>query len=157
MNPRVTTIVIGVLTTVMGVFALLYPEMVMNRITGFAVAQSFSANFVHGELRATYGGIFTVLGIYTILGALDPATNRGRILMIGLVWLGICLGRLYGVAADGNPGWWGWLFAVFEAGVGGLLIAVSQMTPEAPAAITRPTYTPPPPPPTTPTATAPVV
>ncbi|MCC6766368.1 MAG: DUF4345 domain-containing protein [Deltaproteobacteria bacterium] len=157
MNPRVTTIVIGVLTTVMGAFALLYPETVMNQVTGFAVAQNFTANFVLGEMRATYGGIFTVLGIYTILGAMDPATNRGRLLMIGLLWVGACLGRLYGVLIDGSPGWWGWLLATFEAVVGGMLVAVSQMTPEAPAAITRSSYTPPPPPPTTPTATAPVV
>lgn len=157
MNPRVTTSVIGVLTTVMGMLALVYPEMVMRQVTGFAVDPGFSANFVLGEVRAAYGGIFTVLGIYTILGAMDPATNRGRILMIGLLWLGACLGRLYGVVIDGSPGWWGWLSAAFEAVLGGLLIAASQMTPESPATTTYTSYTPPPPPPTTPTATAPVV
>jgi len=159
MNPRVTTMVIGVLTTVMGVFALIYPETVMSQVSGFAIAPNFTANFVLGEVRAAYGGIFTVVGIYTILAAMDPATNRGRILMIGLLWIGACLGRLYGVVIDGSPGWWGWLSAAFEAVVGGLLVAVSQMTPEAPTAVTRSTYTPPPPvpPPTTPTATAPVV
>ncbi len=156
MNPRVTTSVIGVLTTVMGALALLYPAIVMDRVLGFAVAPAASANFVLGEVRATYGGVFTVLGIYTVLAAMDPATNRGRILMIGLIWIGACLGRLYGVVMDGSPSWWGWLSAAFEAVMGGLLIAVSQMTPEAPAA-TRTTYMPPPPPPPlTPTATAPV-
>jgi uncharacterized protein DUF4345 len=84
-----------------------------------------------------------------------PATNRGRILMIGLLWLGACFGRLYGVVIDGSPGWWGWLSALFEAVIGGLLVLASQMTPEAPTA-SRTTYTPPPPPPVTPTATAPV-
>jgi hypothetical protein len=34
-------------------------------------------------VRAAYGGIFTVMGVYTVLAAMDPATNRGRILMIG--------------------------------------------------------------------------
>jgi hypothetical protein len=156
MNPRVTTSVIGVLTTVMGALALLYPAMVMERVLGFAVAPTASANFVLGEVRATYGGVFTVLGIYTVLAAMDPATNRGRILMIGLLWIGACLGRLYGVVMDGSPGWWGWLSAAFEAVIGGLLVVVSQMTPETPAT-TRTTYTPPPPPPPlTPTATAPI-
>jgi hypothetical protein len=157
MNPRITTSVIGVLTVVMGMFALVYPEMVMRQVVGFAVDPGFSANFVRGEVRAAYGGIFTVLGIYTILAAMDPATNRGRILMIGLIWFGACFGRLYGVLIDGTPGWWGWLSAAFEAIVGGMLVAVSQMTPDTPVAITRSTYTPPPPPPTIPTATAPVV
>jgi len=157
MNPRVTKSVIGVLTTIMGALALLYPRIVMQQVLGFAVDPTASANLVLGEVRATYGGIFTLLGIYTVLAAMDPATNRGRILMIGLLWIGACLGRLYGVVMDGSPGWWGWLSATFEAVIGGVLIAVSQMTPEAPAAATRTTYTPPPPPPPlTPTATAPV-
>jgi len=156
MNPRVTTIVVGVLTIIMGMFALTRPELVMQHLLGFAVDPGFSAYFVRGEVRAAYGGIFTVMGIYTVLAAMDPATNRGRILMIGLMWLGACLGRLYGVVVDGTPGVWGWASAAFEAVVGGMLIAVSQMTPETPAA-TRTTYTPPPPPPPfTPTATAPV-
>jgi hypothetical protein len=155
MNPRITTIVIGVLTIVMGVLALMNPALVMRHVLGFAVDPAYTANFVYGEVRAAYGGIFTVLGVYTVLAAMDPATNRGRILMIGLMWLGACLGRLYGVVVDGPPGAWGWVSAGFEAVVGGMLIAVSQMTPEAPVA-SRTTYTPPPPPPITPTATAPV-
>ena len=156
MNPRITTIVIGVLTIVMGALALMNPALVMRHVLGFAVDPAYTANFVYGEVRAAYGGIFTVLGIYTVLAAMDPATNRGRILMIGLMWVGACLGRLYGVVVDGTPGAWGWVSAAFEALVGGMLIAVSQMTPEAPRA-TRTTYTPPPPPPPlTPTATAPV-
>jgi Domain of unknown function (DUF4345) len=154
MNPRVTTSVIGVLTTVLGALALLYPQFVMSQVLGYAVDPHYSANFVLGEVRAAYGGVFTVIGIYTVLAAMDPATNRGRILMIGLLWIGACLGRLYGVVVDGSPGWWGWLSAAFEALIGGMLIAVSQLTPEAPSSVTR--YTPPPPPPITPTATAPV-
>jgi hypothetical protein len=155
MNPRITTSVIGVLTTVMGALALLYPQMVMSQVLGFAVDPAYPTNFVLGEVRAAYGGIFTVIGIYTVLAAMDPVTNRSRILMIGLLWIGACLGRIYGVVVDGSPGWWGWLSAAFEALMGGMLLAISQMTPEAPA-VTRTTYTPPPPPPMTPTATAPV-
>ena len=153
MNPRLTTTVIGVLTTIMGVLALTYPELVMRHVLGFAVDPAYPANFVRGEVRAAYGGIVTVIGIYTVMAAIDPATNRGRILMIGMIWLGACLGRLYGVVVDGTPGAWGWLSAAFEAVMGGMLIAVSQMTP----VVTHATYTTPsPPPPLTPTATAPV-
>ncbi len=159
MNPRVTTTVIGVLTTIMGVLALTYPALVMRHVLGFTVDPTYTANFVLGEVRAAYGGVFTVIGIYTVLAAMDPATNRGRILMIGLIWVGACVGRLYGVVVDGTPGAWGWLSAVFEAVMGGMLIAISQMTPETPV-IARTTYTPPPPPPMPPldpTATAPAI
>ena len=154
MNPRITVGVIGMLTTVMGFLALAYPEIVMEQVLGFAVDPHSTANFVRGEVRAAYGGIFTVLGIYTVLGATDPVTNRGRILMIGLLWIGACLGRLYGVVVDGSPGAWGWASAIFEAVIGGMLVAASQMTPETPS-ISRTTYDPPPP--LTPTATAPAV
>jgi hypothetical protein len=157
MNPRVTTTVIGALTTIMGVLALTYPALVMQHVLGFGVLPTWPASFVLGEVRAAYGGVFTVIGIYTVLAAMDPVTNRSRILMIGLIWLGVCLGRLYGVVVDGSPGVWGWLTAIFEAVIAGMLIAVSQMTPETPSA-TRTTYTPPPPPPPLdPTATAPAV
>lgn len=157
MNPRVTVTVIGVLTVIMGLLALTYPAIVMRNVLGFGVDPTFSAAFVLGEVRAAYGGVFTVLGIYTVLAAMDPATNRSRILMIGLIWLGACLARLYGVIVDGSPGVWGWLTATFEAVMGGMLIAVSQMTPDRPAARTYepPSYTPPPP--MDPTATAPAI
>ena len=158
MNPRITVIVIGVLTVVLGVLALAYPAVVMRNVLGFGVDPTFSAAFVLGEVRAAYGGIFTVLGIYTLLSAMDPVTNRSRILMIGTLWIGACVGRLYGVVVDGSPGVWGWLTAAFELIVGGMLIAVSQMTPTTPAthdtSYTPPTYTPPP---LDPTATAPAV
>ena len=157
MNPRVTTTVIGVLTTIMGVLALTYPALVMQHVLGFGVLPTWPASFVLGEVRAAYGGVFTVLGVYTVLAAMDPVANRGRIVMVVLILLGACLGRLYGVVVDGTPGVWGWLSAIFEAVMGGLLIAVSQMTPESPSA-TRTTYTPPPPPPPLdPTATAPAI
>lgn len=156
MNPRVTVAVIGVLTVIMGLLALTYPAIVMRHVLGFGVDPTYSAAFVLGEVRAAYGGVFTVLGIYTVLAAMDPATNRSRILMIGLIWVGACLGRLYGVVVDGSPGAWGWLTATFEAVIGGMLIAVSQMTPEGPAARSYepPSYTPPP---LDPTATAPAI
>jgi len=37
MNPRVTTTVIGVLTTVMGMLALIYPGTVMHEVLGYAI------------------------------------------------------------------------------------------------------------------------
>ena len=57
MNPRVTTSVIGVLTTVMGVLALLYPaDGHAARCSASPSTPTYSANFVLGEVRAAYGG-----------------------------------------------------------------------------------------------------
>lgn len=133
MTPRNVTLGIGVLTVVMGVFALFYPEPVMERVLGFAVDPRATENFVRGEVRAAYGGIFTVVGVYTVLAAMSPWAQRGRILFIGTLWLGACAGRLLGAVVDGSPGPFGWLSATFEAALGLALVAVSQMA-EPPAA-----------------------
>jgi len=127
MNLRMATAIIGLFTLILGVLALFYPELVMTRVVGLAVDPSFSANFVRGEVRATYGGLFTVIGIYTVLSAMDPTANRGRLLFIGLLWLGLAGGRLFGVVVDGGPGIMGWISLLFEAGVGCVLVAMSQI------------------------------
>ena len=66
------------------------------------------------------------MGVYTLLAATDPALHRARLLFVGLLWLGACAGRLFGVYVDGNPGLPGWGAVVFELAVGGALVAVAQ-------------------------------
>ena len=155
MNPRVTTMLVGVVMLVLGLLALLYPRMVMDHVLGFGVSPAYSANFVYGELRATYGGLFIVMGIYVVLSAMDTAANRGRLLFVGMLWLGACAGRLFGAFVDGSPGIWGWLTAAFELAIGGILVAVAQMSPadrpqpatfhpETPIGAVPPPVTPPP-------------
>lgn len=127
MNPRIVTLVIGIVSTVFGIGGLISPTFVMERVVGFAVDPAFSENFVRGEVRAVYGGMFTVLGVATLLAAMDVYAHRARILLIGLLWLGLCGGRLISVVVDGSPGLFGWLSAAFELVVGGLLVASATM------------------------------
>jgi hypothetical protein len=127
MNPRIVTAAIGVLTTILGIGGLISPQLVMERVVGFAVDPSFTENFVRGEVRAVYGGMFTVLGVATLLSAFDLGAHRGRVLWIGLLWLGLCGGRLVSVAVDGPAGMWGWMSVAFELVVGGLLVAAATM------------------------------
>ena len=128
MNPRIVVLVIGIITTVLGIGGLISPSFVMERVVGFAVDPSFSENFVRGEVRAVYGGLFSVLGFSTLFAAMDVHENRGRVLMIGLLWLGLFGGRLIGAMVDGSPGLLGWLSVVFELAMGGLLVASSMIT-----------------------------
>src|SRR5574337_549883 len=120
MNPRVVAIIAGVITTVLGLAGLLYPDRVMG-VLGFAILNTANAAAVMGEIRATYGGLFVVLGVYTLLSSMDPAAHRSRLLFSGLLWLGACAGRLVGVNLNGNPGLPGWLAVAFELLVGGAL------------------------------------
>jgi hypothetical protein len=125
MNPRVTAALVGSIIVALGLAGLLYPERVMG-LLGFTVPSSSRTAAAFGEVRATYGGLFVVMGVYTLLTAFDPATHRARLLFIGLMWLGAAAGRLFGAYVDGNPGLPGWLGVGFELVMGGALVAAAQ-------------------------------
>src|SRR5262245_46725556 len=126
MNPRITTIIAGLIILAMGLAGLLYPDRVMG-LLGFAILNTAHAPAVFGEVRATYGGLFVVMGAYTLWCALDPAANRRLLTFIGLLWLGACGGRLLSVNLDGSPGLPGWIGVAFELLVGGALIAAAWL------------------------------
>jgi drug/metabolite transporter superfamily protein YnfA len=137
MNPRVVAIVTGVITTVLGLTGLLYPDRVMG-LLGFAILNTANSAAVMGEVRATYGGLFVVLGVYTLLASMEPSAHRSRLMFIGLLWLGACAGRLLGVDLNGNPGLPGWLAVAFELIIGGALVAASLTARPAEAVLPRP-------------------
>ena len=149
MNPRVVAIITGIITTALGLAGLLYPDRVMG-VLGFAILNSANTAAVMGEVRATYGGLFVVLGVYTLLTSMDPAAHRSRLLFIGLLWLGACAGRLLGVNLNGNPGLPGWGALVCELLIGGALVAASLTARPTPVAAPLPTPAPQPAPPPTP-------
>jgi len=125
MNPRITVGTVGAITLLLGLGGLLQPQSVMNLI-GYAVAPTTSETFVRGEVRALYGGLMVVAGVFTLLSVADPRANQGRLLMLGLLWLGACGGRVFGIFVDGNPGLFGWLSVVVELVLGGALVISSQ-------------------------------
>lgn len=125
MSARGITLTAGIVILLMGLAGLFYPDRVMG-LLGFTVLSATQSAAVLGEVRATYGGLFTVMGAAVLLAGLNPAANRGRLLAIGLLWLGACGGRLLGVTVDGNPGVFGWLAVVFEAVMGSALLLAAQ-------------------------------
>jgi hypothetical protein len=125
MSARGITLTTGIVILVMGLAGLLYPRSVMD-LLGFVDPTAAPPAFVLGEVRATYGGLFTVMGASVLLAAMNPAAHRGRLLAIGLLWLGACGGRLLGVTVDGNPGVFGWLAVIFEAAMGSALMLAAQ-------------------------------
>jgi len=128
MNPKILVGVIGAFTVLLGVLGLFYPTQAMQ-IVGFGYTNPQNLPGTHGEVRAVYGGMVLVAGIFTLLSAPDPRANQGRLLLIGLLWIGACSGRMLGVFIDGNPGVIGWLSAVVEIVGGGALIFASQTAP----------------------------
>ena len=141
MSRRATAIVVVCVMLLLGAAGLVYPERVLGLI-GFSVQNPSHAAAAMGEVRATYGGLFLVMGLAALLGALDPVAHRGRLRLIGLLWLGAGAGRLLGVYLDGNPGLPGWAAVIFELLVGGALVVAAERAPvvvhEAPAPVAAP-------------------
>ena len=123
MNPSMIVAIIGVVSVLLGLGGLASPHLVMHRVVGFAVDPGFSEYFVRGEVRAVYGGLFTMIGLHTLWGAMDLQAHRQRIFLVGTLWLGLCVGRLISIAVDGSPGALGWFSVAFEAVIGGALLA----------------------------------
>jgi len=127
-NPTLITAVVGLLTIGFGLIGLFKPGMVMGTL-GLETTPADRAT-VMGEMRAVYGGMPLVLGAFTLHAALDPAKHRNRLTLLGLVWLGVCAGRLFSITIDGAPGLVGWGNAALEL-VGGALLLVASRAPSA--------------------------
>lgn len=130
MNPKIATAAVGAFTLLIGLTALFFTDFVMAHVLGFAVDPSWAATTVHGEVRAAYGGLLTVAGIFTLLAASDPSAHRDRLFLLGFLWIGACSARFYSAFVEGNPGILGWLSAVFELGMGAVLIVSARSRPE---------------------------
>lgn len=120
MNVRLTAAITGAIILALGLVGLFKPEAVPGMV-GFGMIDASNRALALGEVRAMYGGLFVAMGICTLWVAVDPAAYRDRLLVVGLLWLGLGLGRLFSVSFTGNPGVFGWLFCVFEVGLGSVL------------------------------------
>ncbi|MBV1876152.1 MAG: DUF4345 domain-containing protein [Pseudomonadales bacterium] len=49
------------------------------------------------EVRAMYGGVQTILGVFMVLGACSAAYKEAALLFVALVYSGLVIGRLYGL------------------------------------------------------------
>ena len=126
---RVAIAVVGASMVGMA-FGLVKPDLLLSFI-GFSISDPGVAGYQLGEVRAVYGGLFLVIGVFTLLSAIDPVANRPRLVVLGWCWLGLGGGRLVGVLVDGDPGLRGWAFIVGELGAGALVLACTMPTNDA--------------------------
>jgi hypothetical protein len=136
MNGRAMTALIGIITLALGIIALTYPLRVMDWV-GFEPHMT-RPNAGTVEVRALYGGLFLVLGVFTLWAATSPRTHRRELLLIACLWLGMFGGRMVGVSIEGSPGLLNTLGAIFEVVVGCLLLAAPYLGAEEEPAIAAP-------------------
>lgn len=125
MNSKAIVAIVGAVTLLFGLGGLFYPESVM-RFVGYGYQSPPNAPGTLAEVRGMYGGMLVVAGIFTLLAVPDPRRYQGRLLLLGLLWLGAAAGRLFGIAVDGNPGLFGWGWVLLEIAAGGALLFASQ-------------------------------
>jgi hypothetical protein len=125
MNSKTLVAIVGAVTLLLGLGGLFYPEFVM-RLVGYGYQSPPNAAGTLGEVRAVYGGMLIVAGIFTLLAMFDPPRYQGRLLFLALLWIGAAAGRLFGVVVDGNPGLFAWGSFVLEVVAGGALLYASQ-------------------------------
>lgn len=146
MNPRIVVALVGGFTAAIGLAALLYPASAMQFI-GYGIGPNASAQYLYGEFRGVYGGLMVAAGAITLFCVPSPRAYAGRLMMLAALWAGVGGGRLLGVFADGNPGFFGWFSMLLELGGAGLLVYAAQ----APDALSPADTGVPPPTPVTPT------
>jgi hypothetical protein len=105
---------------------LVNPGFILSFI-GFSITDPAVAAYQLGEVRAVYGGLFGVIGIFTLLSAIDPVASRGRLVLLGWCWLGLAGGRFLGAVLDGSPGLRGWTFIAGELAAGILVLVCTSV------------------------------
>jgi DMSO reductase anchor subunit len=126
-NARVGALWVGIVTAIFGVLGLAYPDRVMGML-GLAAGSEVSRSAVLGEIRAVYGGLFLVLGLWNIYAAWKAAEAKLLLALLGSVWLGLASGRLLGASVEGNPGVASWAFFVVEL-LCGLVLLLAAFLP----------------------------
>jgi hypothetical protein len=83
------------ISLIVGFFGLLLPDATA-RLVGLAVAEPRG----WGDIRATYGGLFLVLGSYLLWAIPRRPATRSLLTFAAMLWLGAAGGRLFSVLWD---------------------------------------------------------
>jgi hypothetical protein len=119
MTPIESINILGAVATMgMGCLGLLAPHAA-SRVTGLTATNKTA----FAEFRATFGGMFVVMGLVPLLSGHPLAY-----FMAGMIWLGAAFGRLVSVALDGGHIERKNILGIgFEASFGILLLAGSPL------------------------------
>ncbi len=98
-TPTVVLAIAGLLFAAIGTAHLFDPA---GTIAPTGIRLSAIASF--NEIRANYGGMHLVLGLYFLAGAISAALRPQALLLLALFCIGLVLGRSVSLVLDGSPG-----------------------------------------------------
>jgi len=103
----------ALVTALLGCLGLLFPAAVC-RILGVGTQGPLGVS----EVRATYGGFFLCLGIGCFV-----AQSPSAFTVVGAAWCAAAAARVLSLAVDGSRSWQNVVGILFEASVGGAMLA----------------------------------
>ncbi len=121
MSARMGATWVGVATVLFGLGALAYPERLMG-VLALTPASETSRSAVLAEIRAVYGGLFLMAGLWNLYAIWKGSEARLLLVFLGSLWLGLAGGRALGFALEGNPGLPGWAFLGLDLLCAGVLL-----------------------------------
>ncbi len=99
----------GLIFAAIGVYALIDPAQTMA-VVELQVTEISSRN----EMRATYGGLNLLIGLYLIAAFRDAGMRHAALTFVALFTGGLALGRLVSLVVDGMPSTAIWCFLAVE-------------------------------------------
>ena len=103
----------ALVTALLGCLGLLFPAAVC-RVLGVDTQGPLGVS----EVRATYGGFFLCLGIGCFV-----AQSPSAFTVVGAAWCAAAAARVLSFAVDGSRSWQNVVGILFEASVGGAMLA----------------------------------
>jgi len=96
LRPRIQFAYLASLLTLILGLAILFDPLLAVRLLGLEVVDPRGLS----EVRATYGGLFTMMGALMLWAAIRPRSNLW-LRFAGLLWGAVALGRTFSVVIDG--------------------------------------------------------
>jgi hypothetical protein len=110
MKEKVFLIIVGLNFIGVGLYNLAQP------VDGASIFEIVLANVSSiNEIRANYGGMHLLLGLFLIHGAFKMHIQRTALLVVALFTGGLVLGRITSLVVDGSPNEVVWALFIVEA------------------------------------------
>ena len=110
MKEKIFLVLVGLIFIGLGTYSLVQPVDAVS-IFEITLIEVSSIN----EVRANYGGMHLLLGLFFLYGAVAMRFQDAAILVVALFTGGLVLGRLVSLVLDGSPNEAVWALLIVES------------------------------------------
>ena len=107
---KIFLVLVGLIFVGLGIYNLVQP---VDAVAIFEIVLIKVSSI--NEIRANYGGMHLLIGLFFIYGALSLRFQDAALLVVALFTGGLVLGRLISLVLDGSPNETIWVLLIVEA------------------------------------------